>query len=253
MFCLRWGCEHVDLVASRVAAVARLNGGAEARKLALDNLPEPVSVDVPLYLVIGGRAGAAANDEGTYFDVLSTSYREPDHYPQPPQIAEFFAHEMHHVGLGRILDRRRSQLRLDENGQRAFDLLRDLVMEGSASYLINGHRNLAALRKNPMFAAPGDDYSRMAAVEQVLSGVLQQNWSRQRYDEAMTQFAGNALHLTGAAMLDAIWRAGGRTGVMEALRDPRQLLIRYNQSARRNPQTFHFSAPIAQKVAALGD
>jgi hypothetical protein len=201
---------------------------------------------------MGGRAGAAANDNGIYFDVLATSYRDPQHYPDSRQIVEYFAHELHHVGLGRILDREQSHLHLNESGQCAFDLLRGLVMEGSASYLINGHRDLAFMRKSPMFTAAGDDSSRFTAVQRVLTGVLQQGWTRQQYEQTATQFDGNTLHITGATILDIIMRAQGRSAVMEVLRDPRQLLIRYNRSVRPQGGNFYFSGALARQVATLG-
>lgn len=67
---LRWGCEHPDLLDAHLAGAARLNVGSQAQKLALDNLPEPVALDVPLYFVMGGRAGAAAAADGISFRLL---------------------------------------------------------------------------------------------------------------------------------------------------------------------------------------
>lgn len=247
---LQWGAAHVDLLASRLDAAARLDIAAEARQLALSNLPRTEVLDVPLYLVMGGRAGAAAGAKGIYFDVLAMSSRG-DHYPASQEIVEFFAHEMHHVGLARILDERQARLQLDADGRRAFDFLRGLVMEGSASYLINGHRDLAGMRRDPMFA--GDDQSRMRSVAQAFNGVLNEHWPPATYDEAMTQFAGNELHITGATMLDAIYRAEGRQAVMRVMEDPRQLVLRYNQSTAKDPQAFHFPASLASQVAHLGD
>ena len=150
---LQWGVEHKDMLAARLSAVAAMDVDAGARRLALANLPEPAPLDVPLFLVMGGRAGAAASDDGIYFDILVMSFRDPGHDPGPAQVVAFFAHELHHVGLGRVIDRAQSRLTLDSAGSRAFALLRGLVMEGSASYLINGHRDLAALRRDPAFAA----------------------------------------------------------------------------------------------------
>ncbi len=250
---LRWGCEHVDVLSSQLAVASALDVGAQANKLALENLPEPVPLGVPLYFVMGGRAGAAASDQGIYFDVLTNAFRNPGAKLETQKVVEFFAHEMHHVGLGQILDRRQSRLHLDENGQRAFTLLSGLVMEGSASYLINAHHDLTVIRNDPGFAAPGDPSSQLAAVEHVLAGVLQQNWTGKQYEEAMGQFTGSELHVTGALMFDAIWRAAGREEVMQVLRDPRQLLARYNRSAGVDPQAFQFSAALAKQVAVIGN
>lgn len=249
---LRWGAEHVDLLASRLTALTALDVDASARQLALANLPEPVPLDVPLFLVMGGRAGAAATNGGIYFDLLVTSVRSRNGHPTPTETVEYFAHEMHHVGLGRILEREQRGLHLDEAGERALGLLGGLVAEGSATYLINGHRDLAAMRLTPTLAAPGTDGERLAAVERVLKGVLQDGWDARAYDEAMMQFAGNALHMTGATMLDAIWRAEGRAGVMAVMRDPRQLIPRYNASVAATTDAFTFPEPLARRIASLG-
>lgn len=181
-----------------------------------------------------------------------TSFRAPTRFPTPDRIVEYYAHELHHVGLGRILERRARTLRLDDGGTRALSLLDGLVEEGSASYLINGHRDLAAMRLDPTTAAPGTDAEHMQEVERVLTGVLEGRWSAAEYDGALSKLTGNALHVTGAAMLDAIWRARGRAGVMAVLRDPRQLLLQYDECAFRTPGAFRFSAPLVQRIASLG-
>ncbi len=249
---LRWGAAHVDLLASRLTALAALDVDASARQLALANLPEPVSLDVPLFLVMGGRAGAAATTGGIYFDVLVTSVRSQNRYPTPSEIVEYFAHEMHHVGLEQILEGQKRGLHLDEAGERALGLVSGLVAEGSATYLINGHRDLAAMRVAPSIAAPGTDGERLATVERVLTGVLENGWDAHAYDGAMMQLAGNALHMTGATMLDAIWRAEGRAGVMVVMRDPRQLLSRYDASVAATTDAFRFPEPLARRIASLG-
>lgn len=248
----RWGAEHLDLLAARLDTIGGLDIDAAARRMALENLPERVPLEVSEYLVMGGRAGAAATAGGIYFDVLVTSHRSGDHFPAPGQVVEFFAHELHHVGMEAILDSRERRLRLDDEARRALDLVRGLVMEGSASYLINGHRDLAAMRIDPGLAAPGDDRERMARVERILSGVLESHWTDVQYERAMTDFTGNSLHMTGAAMLDAIWHAGGRKAVMAVLLDPRLLLGRYDETVARTTSSYRFPEDLAHRLAELG-
>lgn len=249
---LKWGSGHVEQLQARLTDLAALDVEAKARDLTLANLPESVPLDVPLLLVMGGRAGAAATGDGIYFDVLVTSFRAPDRFPGPDQVVEYFAHEMHHVGLGRIVERRERSLHLDDASTRALSLVSGLAAEGGASYLINGHRNLAAMRQDPTTSAPGTDAERMQEVERALTAILEGAQSPAAYDQALAKLSGNALHLTGAAMLDAIWRDRGRAGVMTVLRDPRRLLLDYDQSACGTAGAFCFSAPLAQRVASLG-
>src|SRR5437763_465980 len=72
-------------------------------------LPARSPVTAHLFVVGGGRAGAAAFDNGDiYFDVLATSYRVAlgtiESYPSTDGIVGFYAHEMHHLALGQIID-----------------------------------------------------------------------------------------------------------------------------------------------------
>lgn len=251
--CIEWGAANVAALSANLAALHGANPGGRARSLALRNLPDSVSIDVPLFLVMGGRAGAAAPPGGIYVDVLTTSCRAPGRTVTPETVTAYFAHEMHHVGLEQIIERRERTLHLDSASRRAMELLHGLVMEGSASYLINGHRDLAAMRKDPAFAAPGTDPERMALVERILSGVLEEHWSASQFDGAMADLSGNALHITGAVMFDAIWRAGGRTAVMGVLEDPRLLLVRYDDSVRGRPGAFQFASGLARRVTSLGE
>lgn len=251
--CIEWGAANVATLSSELTALHGANPGARARSLALGNLPDSVSIDVPMFLVMGGRAGAAAPSGGIYFDVLTTSCRAPRRVLTAESVTEYFAHEMHHVGLEQIIERREQTLHFDSASRRAMELLHGLVMEGSASYLINGHRDLAAMRRDPAFAAPGTDRERMELVERILSGVLEGHWTATQFDEAMTGLSGNALHITGAEMLDAIWQAMGRDAVMAVLEDPRLLLARYDDSVRTRPGAFRFSSGLARRVARLGE
>ena len=257
---LRWGRENTDLLATRLAQIRGLDLARGSKALALRFLPKPVRLSPRLYVVMGGRAGAAALEgDEIYFDVLATSYRASNgelQYPTPPQIVEYFAHETHHVGLSQILNRTRQHLRLDARGQRAFLFLTALIMEGSASYLINGHRSLEVMRRDPQFAEnlrKGGELLRLC--EQVLQSVLENGLEGEAYEKATAPFLGSGWHSAGATMLAVIDEVGGLRAVMRVLRDPRKLLISYNRAAAKLKPTsglMPFDSELAKKVSLLG-
>ena len=233
---LRWGVAHTDLLAQRIAELRALDVSAAAQRMAAGFLPEAVPLTSQLFVVMGGRAGAATLDgNDIYFDILANSYRADrgvTPYSSPAQVTEFFVHEMHHVGLSQIIDRTRNSLKLGDRERRAFDFLSALVLEGSASYLINGHRNIAEMRRDPIFSDSlknGDQLLRTC--EQVLRAVLEKGLDGEPYEQAITPFVGSGHHCAGAILLNAADRAGGLPSVMAVLRDPRKLLIVYNESA----------------------
>ena len=171
---LKWGSEHAALVKERLDAIERLDLLTKAQDTALRFLPERVPLSPKVYVVAGGRAGAAALQSGEiYFDVLDMSYAaeigKAARYPTPDEQVEFVAHEVHHQGVGRILDDKRARLRLDARGAKAFDLLSSIDLEGSASYLINGHRDIAAMSKDPQFR---DDLARSGELIGLARGTL---------------------------------------------------------------------------------
>lgn len=61
---LIWGRDHLDFLKKRLAIAQETKGFGEVVPLALRNLPENVALSPKLYFVMGGRAGAAAFDEG---------------------------------------------------------------------------------------------------------------------------------------------------------------------------------------------
>jgi putative zinc-dependent peptidase DUF5700 len=212
-------------------------------------------------VVSGGRAGAAALGGGEiYIDVLAMSFHADRgalaHYPTPAEQVEFVAHELHHQGLGRILDERRSKLRLDARGAKAFDLLSSLDMEGSASYLINGHRDLAAMAKDPQFR---DDLARsgdlIALARETLRRVLDEGLAGDAYDAAVAPMLGSGWHAAGSAMLSAIDRGDGMDAVMRVLADPRGLFAAYDAAASRagGASPSKADAELSARVARLGD
>ena len=258
---LEWGSEHASLLKERLDAIERLDVLGKARETALRNLPEKVELSPRVYVVAGGRAGAAALEGGEiYFDVLATSYSAETgklpHYPTPAEQVEFVAHEVHHQGLSSILERTRSRLRLDERGAKAFDVLISLDLEGSATYLINGHRDLAAMARDPQFADNlGRSGELIALCRTLLRRVLDEGLAGDAYDAAVAPLLGSGWHAAGAAMLAAIDRDGGLDAVMRVVRDPRALLAAYDAavaSAGGSPPT-KADAELAARVAKLGE
>jgi hypothetical protein len=257
---LQWGRMNTPLLAERIREIKRLSLFRSSTALAARFLPEPVRLSPRLYVVMGGRAGAATLEGGDiYFDLLVTSYRAAIgtiRYPTPSQINEYFAHEIHHLGLSQILQRSRGNLRLNRQEQRAFDFLTALVMEGSASYLINGHRSLDVMRRDPEFTenlGKGDEL--LALSEQVLRSVLENNLNGDAYEKAVTPFLGSGWHSAGAIMFAAVDRADGLKGVMKVLRDPRKLLSAYNKAVAKlnlNSKRRRFDSGLAERVLFMG-
>jgi len=228
---LHWAAANRALLAARLADVRTLDAGAAATRLALAWLPDPTPPAVRLHVVMGGRAGAAAIDHDIYFDVLAMSFKASagaGTYPSPPEIVEFFAHETHHVGLGAIVDRQRAQLRFDDVERRAYDLLVMLVSEGSATYFINAHHDLARMRDDPQYREHLADPERLlATIEHLLGELLAHRLDGDAYEQALTPLVASGFHSAGALLFDAIYRGSGRAAVLDVLRDPRQLLSAY--------------------------
>ncbi|HJY30662.1 MAG TPA: DUF5700 domain-containing putative Zn-dependent protease [Pyrinomonadaceae bacterium] len=257
---LRWGRTNTTLLAERIEEIKRLDLSRKAVALATQFLPETVKLSPDLYVVVGGRAGAAApEDHEIYFDVLATSYRTANgtlQYPAPAQIVEYFAHEIHHIGLSQIINRTRRHLRLNNQEQRAFDFVTALVMEGSASYLINGHRSLEVMRRDLQFTEnlkKGDELLKLT--EQILKSVLESNLEGEAYEKATTPFLGSGWHCVGAIMLETIDKSGGLRMVMEILRDPRKLFRAYDRAIAKlklTPRQKSFDKALAKRISSLG-
>jgi hypothetical protein len=258
---LHWGRSNTPLLAERIREIRQLRLLRSSTALASRFLPEVVSLSPRLYVVMGGRAGAATlEDSKIYFDVLVTSYRAANgtlNYPTASQIKEYFAHEIHHLGLSRIIDRTRNNLQLNAQEQLAFSFITALVMEGSASYLINGHRNLEVMRRDPQFTANLDKVDELLKrSEEVLRSVLDDDLKGDAYEKAITPFLGSGWHVAGAIMFAAIDRAEGLKGVKEVLRDPRRLLFAYNKAIekmRLNSKNPQIESGLAKTISTLGN
>jgi hypothetical protein len=257
---LRWGTANADLLARRVADLEKLDVGVAAHDLALSMLPSDAPVAARLYVVMGGRAGAAALVGGhIYVDVLALSYREHAvgaPYPSARQLVELYAHEIHHLGMRPVLARRLSGLNMTPFEQRAFETVAAMVMEGSATYLINARGDLASLRKDPAYAAfLADPDALVARCEDLVSAILNRGLAGEEYEKAIGPLFGSGFHGAGALMLDAIWRDGGRKAVMNVVSDPRLLFSAHNAAAARlsgGRPLPRIDATLAAKLSLIG-
>ena len=259
---LVWGRDHVALLDAQLAELRRNQSIGDAIPIARKYLPLPVppAEQVPLtpklYVVMGGRAGAAAIDDKLYFDLLITAWRASRGASpmSAQQVVEFFAHETHHLGYGEILDRKRSSLTLNPAESQAWSFLVATMMEGSATLLINGHEKLADLEQQhdvePYLAKVPE---LLPAMQNILRGALQGPMPQESYDEASTPFLDMGYHAAGAVLLAAIEKKRGLAGVMNAMADPRRLLTAYNDCASESTVSFKFDAALAEQIAQMGN
>jgi hypothetical protein len=259
---LIWGRDHVAVLEARLAELHDNQEIGNAVPLARKYLPpalhpEQISLKPKLYVVMGGRAGAAAIDDQLYFDVLISAYRTSQGTLPPlssRQVVEFFAHETHHLGYGQILDQKRDSLSLTPAQRRAWDFLVALMMEGSATFLINGHERLDDLEKEADIAPYLAKVSELLPAMQTL---LRRSWDEpitdEAYAEATDPFLNMGYHATGAVLLAAIEKTRGLGEVMEVMADPRRLLTTYNECASGSTVPFKFDPDLAAQIAHIGD
>jgi Putative zinc dependent peptidase (DUF5700) len=257
---LVWGRDHVSLLESRIAELRRNRSIGDALPLARKYLPAqstPIELNPKLFVVMGGRAGAAAIENQLYYDVLIMEWRASRGEVTPmsaQQVVEFFAHETHHLGYGQILDRKKNSLTLTPAEDQVWGFLKALMMEGSATLLINGHEKLADLQKQPDAAAYLAKVPELLpAMETLLRRSLKGPLSDEEYAQAESPFLNMGYHATGAVLLAAIEKKRGLAGVMEVMADPRRLLVTYNDCAADSTVAFKFDASLAAQVAHIGE
>jgi hypothetical protein len=264
---LVWGRDHVSLLESQLAELRRNQSIGDAIPLARKYLPpqdpqqvppaEPVPLAPELFVVMGGRAGAAAIDEQLYFDVLITAWRNSRGTAaavSPAAVVEFFAHETHHLGYGQILDRKRDSLALTPAEAQAWGFLVATMMEGSATLLINGHERLDDLEKQPDVRPYLDKVPQLLpAMQNILRSALKGPMPEENYAEASSAFFDMGYHAAGAVLLAAIEKKRGLGGVMDVMADPRKLLAVYNDCVSESIVAFKFDPALAEQVAHIGE
>jgi hypothetical protein len=264
-----WGRDHIPLLESRVAEIRRNQSIGNAISLAREYLPiqnqalqnqamrDQVALNPKLYVVMGGRAGAAAIDNQLYYDVLIMEWRvsRGEATPRTPQqVVEFFAHETHHLGYGQILDRKKASLNLSPAEAQVWNFLVATLMEGSATLLINGHGKLEDLQHQPdvqpsLAKAP----ELLPKMQKLLRATLTGPMTDEAYAEASSPFLDMGYHASGAVLLAAIEKKRGLAGVMEVMADPRQLLAAYNGCAEESSVAFKFDPVLADRITRVGE
>lgn len=254
-----WGIRHLDLLSRRVEELRVRDLLSSAMVTAREFLPEEIPLAPCLFVVMGGRAGAAALEGGEiYFDVLATSFRASTgalgSYPSAEEVSDYYAHEVHHLGLSAIIDRVRDGLQLSDAEERVFEFLRATVLEGSASYFVTGHGSLEMLVRDPQFSTLAKGDSLLETAQQILITISDEQLEVAAHDSVMAPMLGTGWHSTGALILHAIDLAGGFSSVAPVLRDPRKLLVAYNAAQDDLGQGgWTFDAALAERVQDLGN
>jgi hypothetical protein len=260
---LSWAIENTGVLRERMAILKKQKVYHQAKNLAFKYLPGPVEISPSLFVVMGGRAGAAAiSGDRIYFDILIMTYsRVSQNRPfiKESEIIEFFAHEMHHIGLSKYYKNTFGTFSSDENENRLFGMLKSIVSEGSATYLINGQRNTKIMRKNLKLSDDQKDQNELLnTCEQLVADLFAGKFKNQEeFDTANTLMLGQGYHTIGAVMLNTIDQVGGIDSVMQVVADPRRLLIDYNRAAqvlseKRGIQDIYmFNSALSQKAARL--
>jgi len=257
---LQWAVQHTNVLASRLQLIQSMNVNKNAQELAEANLPQKVPVSTKLYVVMGGRAGAATLDDGIYFDLLASSFRESRDgakFPNGNEVIEFFAHEMHHYGLAQIIDRRAAKMALSDSQKLGFNLLRSIVMEGSATYLINEHRSLASMPNDPVYRDSFREQKQLfTRMEELLRQAIAGTLTRDAYEHGLGPFLGSGYHVAGAVILATIDRAEGKPAVLVVMQDPCRILHEYNAAAAKlgksAPSDYRFGRDLASSVEKMG-
>lgn len=218
--------------------------------------PRQIPLTPKFYIVMGGRAAAAALEDQLYFDVLISAWRTSRGVSLPmssERVVEFFAHETHHLGYGQILDHKRDSFAMTPAETQLWDFLVATMMEGSATLLINGHEKLDNLEKQPdVKPYLANVPALLPAMEKVLRSALRGPLPDEAFAEASSPFFDMGYHATGAVLLAAIEKKRGLAGVMDVMADPRRLLAAYNDCASESTVAFRFDSARADQVAHMG-
>lgn len=258
---LKWATRNVELLENRLALVKGMDVADQARTIASSFLPEPLRETPEVFLVAGGRAGFYAGDDCIYMDLLNMSFSPDGVKPLvESDIIEFFAHEMHHIGFGALSRSRLDQLRLNEMQQRAYGFVSGLVAEGSATYLINGHRDIERIRSHRHYAEFFESETDLREIcEDVLRSIEDGRIENDDdYSRATEPLLGMGVHAAGSLIVQVIDQAGGLDPVMGVLQDPRRLLLEYNDAARElmtqseSDSIYLFDEEVVNMVADMG-
>jgi hypothetical protein len=250
---LIWGREHVPELQSILDSVTRAPDFSQVVPLAAANLPERVTLAPKLFFVMGGRAGAAASDDGIYIDLLQLRYRNKESSGQQTagEMVDFFAHETHHVGYEQILYQRKPH-HLSQGQAQAWNFLTAVLMEGSATLLINARGDWSRL-ENMDHLKP--DLARLSLLmpkaQELLARSMKGHLDKQQFDDMESLFFGEGFHATGARILGVILRARGKKTVLEVMDKPTTLLKVYNECATQLNESFRFKPRVADALRGM--
>jgi len=262
---LQWAIINEKILNERLNTLKSLNLYDDARSLMLKYLPEPVGISPLLFFVIGGRAGAAAlAGERIYYDLNVMSFsraRKNMPFTDKKEIMEFFAHEMHHLAMRKILKKKRSSLNLDDNQKILFSFISSFISEGSATYLISEHRDIEKMRGKSSYSGILDKSDELLStcegiVHSIIEGKIRTD---EDYDKATAPFIGNTYHSIGSLMLSVIERVNGLEPIMEIMSDPRKLLSEYNKAAKdlkltdKDASLYLFDSKLAKRILTIGE
>lgn len=257
---LTWAAENVDALRAHLETLRGLDIAENACATAFANLPRAVDVNLSASVVIGGRAGAAALSPASIYVDLAvmdlSAERSGEARMSDQRILDFFAHEIHHIAMRRVLDAEGAGADLSGPELYAFRILTELILEGSATYLIDFSRDLEAHRQDRGFA---DEYAEAGALlgdfERALTRVFSEDVRTDAaFDEITAGLVGNRYHAAGALLLAEIDGALGREAVMNAMRDPRLLMSTYVKATAGTEQGGKPSVDpeLAVRLARMG-
>jgi len=257
---LTWGMKNTDLLGEQIDSIKRADIYEEAKKTALAFLPESVDLEPRLFVVAGGRAGAAAiKGKGIYLDMLvMTGSRIVRGTPllTRSEYVEYYAHEVHHLGLDDILRRRYASVTMDVAQRQLFSLLKGIISEGVPTYFINRHRNPNELPATiPISDKEMSVIDGLKWTQDLIRRIVQGEFpTDDEFERANLLMTGNGYHYLGARMLSVIDRAGGMERVMTAELDPPLLLKLYNEaveSSGTSVEHFQFDPDLVTAASRL--
>lgn len=254
---LKWSMNNQEILQKRLDIIKQMDVYQKARNLALSYLPDSVNMNPGMYVVIGGRAGAAAlSEDAIYYDLgkMSRMYEERAEEVTNAflemELVDFFAHEMHHIGLSMIRDKQNYDLQPGSKEHQLLSLIDGLVAEGSATYLVSGQRDVKNI---PFYDAMGDPNRILQKYEEALLKIMKgEIKSEKEYENIRASFAGSLPHVAGSFIFKTIDEAFGLEKAMECIEYPEKLLMEYNQAVVKlesGDQTYYsFKQELAEKL-----
>lgn len=260
---LNWALENTDILRERLTIIKEADVYHRAKRLAHQFLPESIAMSPSLFIVMGGRVGAAALDgDRVYIDLLIMTYqkmRKNLPFMSESEMTDFFAHEMHHIGLRKYYKNKFGSLSLNENQHRLLGMLRSIVSEGSATYLISNHRNMDEMQKRfQLLEEPNKQQSLLNSCEALIRQLMEGKFKNQNeYEKANQLMLGHGYHTVGSIMLSTVDQVGGWETIKKVLADPRTLLLEYNKAAQSISDktgaeiSYIFDAELSKAVSLL--